>query len=173
LLIDWFTSPYVDLEDAIYWQFVAAIPIPVDELNVLLMDPDYGLDDYLSDNRELIDEYLVYRDSQTEDGISVKAVLAKPTTPLTYDPALASPVPLELFFVGPDRETALSSARSPAVTTPNRPLAPGIGSTPSASRSTPTPWSRPDPRDPHRPARPWPGPMGPGAPPPPRSSNAS
>jgi hypothetical protein len=100
----------IEAHEEISWEFVAAIPIPVGELNELLMDPDYQLDDYLSDNRDLIDEYLVYRDSQTQEGVSVTATLASPRAALTYNQSPEQLIGVELFFVGPDRDTALTTA---------------------------------------------------------------
>lgn len=100
----------ISASEEISWEFVASIPIPCDELNELLMDPDWRLDDYVSDNRDLIDEYLIYGDSQTQDGVSVNATLAGPGTPLTYEETPALLVGVELYFVGPDRDTALATA---------------------------------------------------------------
>lgn len=99
----------IEAQEEISWEFVAAIPIPLAKINTLLMDPDYHLDDYLSDNRDLIDEYLIYRDSQTQDGVSVNATLASPSAALTYDQAPEQRVGLTLYFVGLDRDTALTT----------------------------------------------------------------
>ncbi len=100
----------IEAHEEISWDFVAAIPIPVDNLNELLMDPDYHLDDWVSANRELIDEYLIYRDSRTQDGISVNATLASPQAALTYEETPGETVGMDLFFVGPDRDSALGTA---------------------------------------------------------------
>lgn len=99
----------IEAHETISWDVVAAIPIPLAEINALLMAPDYLLGDYLSDNRELIDEYLVYRDSRAHEPVTVNATLASPTAALTYDQALKQRVGLELYFVGPDRDTALAT----------------------------------------------------------------
>jgi hypothetical protein len=100
----------IKASEEIWWDFIAAIPIPVDDLTELLMDPDYNLDDWISDNRELIDEYLIYRDSQAQEGISVNATLASPNAALTYDEPPGQLIGLELYFVGPDRDSALATA---------------------------------------------------------------
>lgn len=102
----------IEASEDIYWELTVAIPVPVDELNELLMDPTYLTGEYLSDNRELIDDYLVYSDSQTQQGIDVSGRLAHPrdialAEPLDRDPQ-PEPVGVDLFFVGPNRDSALS-----------------------------------------------------------------
>lgn len=105
----------VEASEDIYWELTVAVPVPVDKLNELLMDPDYFAGDYLADNRELIDDYLDYSDSQTREGIEVTGRLAHPrdialVEPLGCDPTPAEPVDFDLFFVGPDRDAALGTA---------------------------------------------------------------
>lgn len=106
----------IEASEDIYWELTVAVPVPVDELNELLMDPDYFAGDYLADNRELIDDYLDYRDSHTEHGIEVTGRLAHPrdlalAEPLgPTPPPAAAPVEVDLFFAGPDRDTALETA---------------------------------------------------------------
>jgi len=106
----------IEASEDIYWELTVAIPVPVDELNELLLDPDYLAGDYLADNRELIDDHLVYSDSQTRHGLDVTGRLAHPrdialAEPLDSDTApTAAPVEVELFFVGPDRDAALETA---------------------------------------------------------------
>lgn len=97
----------IDASEDIHWRVTVAIPVPVDELNELLWDPDYLTGDYLADNRELIDRHLVYRDSRTEQGIQFSGRLASPQA--TPCEAPAETVLVDLFFVGPDRDTALST----------------------------------------------------------------
>ncbi|MFI6029491.1 hypothetical protein [Amycolatopsis magusensis] len=100
--------------ESIYWQFTAAVPVGVDELNELLMDPDYFPGHYLADRRELIDDRLTYASSQTEHGLDVTGRLAHPhdialAEPLGADPQpAAAPIEVELFFVGTNRDIALS-----------------------------------------------------------------
>jgi hypothetical protein len=93
----------------IFWEFTASIPIPVAELDVLLRDPDYLLGVYLSDHRELVDRYLTYRNAGSVDGIGVDATLAAPGASPTYTQTPTT-IPMELFFVGADRNSALSGA---------------------------------------------------------------
>ncbi|MGW4527803.1 hypothetical protein [Amycolatopsis sp. NPDC004378] len=104
----------IEATEDIYWELTVAVPVPVDELNELLMDPDYFAGDYLAENRELIDDHLVYADSQTQQGIDVTGRLAHPrdlalAEPLDRDPEPA-PVEVDLFFAGPDRDAALATA---------------------------------------------------------------
>ncbi|RAS59484.1 hypothetical protein C8D87_11496 [Lentzea atacamensis] len=93
--------------EEIYWQFTAAIPVPVADLNALLLDPDWSIEDYLHDHRELLDQYLTYRDSQTEQPLEIHGRLARPNAAID---AVAAPMKAELFFVGPDRDAALRTA---------------------------------------------------------------
>ncbi|GAB3162132.1 hypothetical protein [Amycolatopsis sp. cg9] len=106
----------IQASEDIYWELTVAIPVSVDELNELLMDPDYFAGEYLADNRELIEDYLDYRDSQTEHGLDVTGRLAHPrdlalAECLGADPQPpAAPVEIELFFAGPNRDAALATA---------------------------------------------------------------
>lgn len=108
----------IDVTEDIYWELTVAVPVPVDELNELLMDPDYLTGDYLADRRELIDEHLVYADSLTQQGIEVTGKLTDPrdtalTKPLDQAPepaATSASVNVDLFFVGPNRDAALATA---------------------------------------------------------------
>lgn len=101
----------VDLnaKEEIFWQFTAPILIPAAELPTRLMDPEFTLGEYLADNRELIDDYLQYAESQTWDGLSVEASLAGPGVVATYGRTPQQLVLRSLFFVGPDRDTALAT----------------------------------------------------------------
>lgn len=105
----------IEASEEISWDFVAAVPVPIAELNDLLMGPDWALSSWLDDNRELIDDHLDYAMSQTDQGIETTVRLADPNTRLTY-PELAEPAEpapsadVALYFVGPDRDTAVTSA---------------------------------------------------------------
>jgi hypothetical protein len=103
----------IEASEAIYWQLTVPVPVPVGELNELLMDPDYFAGEYLAENRPLIDDHLGYSDSETEHGIAVSGRLGNPrdlalAEPLGAEPhPAAAPIGVELFFVGPNRESAL------------------------------------------------------------------
>ncbi|GAA2678937.1 MULTISPECIES: hypothetical protein [Actinosynnema] len=97
---------HIHASEDVHWRFTAAIPVPVDRLNELLLDPDYLTGDYLSDNRELIDEYLVCAAGDTDEGLQITGRLASPAA-VELDAPSAAPVRVKLFFVGPDRDTAL------------------------------------------------------------------
>jgi hypothetical protein len=106
----------IEASEAIRWNFVAAVPVPADELNDLLMGPSWSLSSWLDDNRDLIDDHLEYSMSGSDQGIDTDARLAAPNAQLTY-PGLAEPAEpapcadVALYFVGPDRDTAVT--RSP------------------------------------------------------------
>ncbi|WNV83126.1 hypothetical protein [Umezawaea sp. Da 62-37] len=68
----------VEAGESISWEFTAAIPVPVEDLNGLLLDQDYSLGDYLEDNRELIEAHLDYSDSQNVHGLDITGRLAHP-----------------------------------------------------------------------------------------------
>ncbi|MDT7784996.1 MAG: hypothetical protein QOF58_3415 [Pseudonocardiales bacterium] len=98
----------IQASEDIYWQFTAAIPVPIAELNALLLDPDWFIEDYLQDHRELLDQHLTYRDSQTEQPLEIQGRLARPNTAI--DAADAPPIKADLFFVGADQASALQTA---------------------------------------------------------------
>lgn len=105
----------IEASEAIRWDFVAAVPVPTDELNDLLMGPSWALNSWLDDNLELIDDHLDYSTSWSDQGIDTDVRLAAPNAQLTY-PGLdepAEPAPcadVALYFVGPDRDTAVTTA---------------------------------------------------------------
>lgn len=98
----------INASEDISWQFTAPIPVPVDELNALLLNRDYFTGEYLSDHLELVDDYLTYRASDTEHGIHITGQLVNPTA-TALDTAPAQPTRVELFFAGPDRDAALQT----------------------------------------------------------------
>ncbi|ASR39986.1 hypothetical protein BAY61_32415 (plasmid) [Prauserella marina] len=105
----------IEASEEISWDFVAAVPVPIAELNDLLMGPEWALSSWLDDNRELIDDHLAYSMSWTNKGIDTTVRLAEPNARLTY-PGMAEPAEpapradVALYFVGPDRDTAVSTA---------------------------------------------------------------
>ncbi|GGM67619.1 hypothetical protein GCM10012275_42730 [Longimycelium tulufanense] len=98
----------IEAHEEISWEFTAPIPVPVDELNALLMDGGpYAIEDYVDEHRFLVDEYLTYTTSRSEDGISVTARLLSPGARLDYPDGRPAPVrEVTLYFVGPDPTTA-------------------------------------------------------------------
>lgn len=98
----------IHASEDVHWEFTASIPVPVDELNALLLDPDHLTGDYLSDHRELIDHHLVYDAGDTDEGLQVTGRLVDPDTAVVDTPPTA-PVRIRLFFVGPDRDAALTT----------------------------------------------------------------
>ncbi|GAA1308992.1 hypothetical protein [Saccharothrix xinjiangensis] len=99
----------IHASEDVHWRFTAAIPVPADRLNELLLNPDYLTGGYLSDNRELIDDYLACVAGDTSEGLHVIGRLADPTA-VVLDTAPARPTRVNLFFIGPDRDTALETA---------------------------------------------------------------
>jgi hypothetical protein len=105
----------IEASEEISWDFVAAVPVPIAKLNDLLMDPSWALSSWLDENRELIDDHLDYSMSWTDQGIDTTVRLAEPNARLTY-PDLAEPAEpapradVALYFVGPDRDTAVTTA---------------------------------------------------------------
>ncbi|WP_034271086.1 hypothetical protein [Haloechinothrix halophila] len=105
----------IEANEEIRWDFVAAVPVPIAKLNDLLMGPSWALSSWLDDNRELIDDHLDYSMSWSDQGIDTDVRLAGPAAQLTYpeldEPAEPAPrADVALYFVGPDRDTAVTSA---------------------------------------------------------------
>lgn len=95
----------ITASEDIFWEFTAAIPVPVAELNDLLLNLDIG--DYLGGNRDLIEHHLIYRDSHTEQGLHVEARLARQGSAVDIT---GETVEVDLFFVGADQASALQTA---------------------------------------------------------------
>lgn len=105
----------IDATETFSWSFVADVPVPTNEVNALLWDANSKLSSWLEARIELIDNHLVESSvGLPKKGITTSARLAMPGTPLTHS-ALAEPTTptprtdVVLFFVGPDRDAAVTS----------------------------------------------------------------
>lgn len=108
----------VEARESISWDFVTAIPVPVDEINDLLMEPNWAPGRWLDDNSDFIFPHLDYCNSSSEHGIDIDARVVPPDTPRTYpdleepsEPAEpASRADVAVYFVGSDQDTAVSTS---------------------------------------------------------------
>jgi hypothetical protein len=98
----------IKASETLNWTFTTGIEVSLDELIDMLVDPDNRVDDVLEGSRAQFEAYLDYDLADVTD-IDFSGELGQPGAILDAAPSDTVAVAVELFFVGTDRATALST----------------------------------------------------------------
>lgn len=99
----------VDVTENLNWRVKTAIPLSVEDLTHLLVGKGFGLSEHLNRRTDLIEDFLTY-DAADSIGHDVTAWRLSTRREHRLDERPDAPVEVSLFFVGPDRDTALATA---------------------------------------------------------------
>ena len=99
----------VDATERLSWSVQTAIPLSVEDLTHLLVGGGFSLSQHLDHHPDLIEDFLTYDDADSK-GHDIAAWRLSTRREHRLDARPIPPVDVTLFFVGPDRDTALATA---------------------------------------------------------------